>query len=252
MNKKIIITVVVLLLVVVLGIVFFRSSKNNKVVNATQEYLDLKYDIVIRDLAQQNSETKDGHSSVYYCELLNTEKSEKYRIEYSNILDKSNNQNDTIHIEVEDVFEDEFYNTEAKQELQSVKEYIDNHVENKYTVEIQYQRIDDINYNMLIDQSVTNIEASDDSKTEDGIWAIEYEYLLVNTVDNKQIRLYYFDVADEYKAEGERDEIIVEISELAENAVEFSNDSILELHSVKELLKNVEIEKCKINVNYID
>ena len=255
MNKKVFIVItMVLVVLVIIGVIVCSKNKSKKSVNYSQDYIDLKYDSVVFEFNPQNQSGTSGYSNIYYCELVNTEAMQKYCIKYTNIRENKNNEIDKIHIDVEDISKDDCiqYQKNKNEELTSVQEYLDSHIDEKYEIEIKYQRIDDIYYNMIINQSDLNIEETDDHKTEDGVCAVKHEYLLVNTEENKEIKLYYYDVAKEYEAEGEKDDIVVEISNLAEGAVDDMNKNASELHSIKELLKNVEIAKCKININYTD
>ncbi len=251
--------ILALVVICLLGILVYKTSNNKKVEedkkseNTTNKVEvqnnnlgDLEYDFIVDDWAQENSNILGGYASTEKAILVNSDKNEMYTIYYSDVWEvhEEKGSKDSVEIEVRNISDKKLSSITSnlsKADSASVKEFLDDHIENDYDIEVFYESIDDIEYDMILKEETSTIKEDITSKTTDGIYAIEYSYELVNSELKKKYNVYVYDLAQEFNNDGEDDEIIVEseiISDEELDSMVSNNDKNSDLENLYDLIKD--------------
>ena len=229
-----------------------RSTFENK----ETDLENITYDIIVSDWANKSGNMVGGFSTIYGATLVNSNKKEMYEIGYSDVWDihEQNGSKDSVSVDVHKISDNKLANIQRKQYTQpmsTVKVFLDNHVKVDYDLEISYQCLDDIQYDILVKDVETTIKEDVGRKTPDGIYADEHYYELVNSQQKKKIRVYCYDLAKEYNEADEDDNVIVEIEQITDeelSQVISSNTKTDTLQDLSTLLNGIITEEYYISV----
>lgn len=213
-NNKVLLITLIMFFILALGVLYYvydhyeklekeevkptlKTDKINTAFDNT-DYNNLYYDVIVNECKNYTSSAND-----FTCILLNTIESVKYNIVY-NIGNKVI-KNATIYIE--DINDNEMKklikNKDKLDVKAKVKSLIDSNINDKYNLNIVYQNIDDIKYDIFIKKEKG--KKNDEEKS--------YYYELVNQKE----RLKYKVTINDYEDSNKRDKVIVKIYKLKDD-----------------------------------
>lgn len=231
-----------------------NTSESNNSDNMQGKLKDISYNIVVSEWKAPNSDAIGGFSTTYSATLVNTNKKEMYTIHYSDVWEvhEERGYKDNVTIEIHKLTDKKLTNIINKyteQKVSTIEEFLDANIDTEYDVEITYQTIDNIKYDIILDKRVSNIEENMGNKTTDGVYSIEHYYELINTQLKKKYTVYCNDIAEIYNNEGEDDNIIVEVENITdEELAQISKDKISTLQNLYDLIKEHITEEFVISI----
>lgn len=128
--------IIILLLIAITVVLIFVLSFDRISLNI------LNYDIVVSDFKVRNPELEGGFATVQYAVLVNTEKKEKYTIDYQDVWDihEKNGNIDSVSIEIEKLSDDEIAeikNNYTKQEILKIEQFLNMYIKSNYKIDIE-------------------------------------------------------------------------------------------------------------------